>query len=158
MGGATRLSAPRLVGSCGGEEFESASALRATGSERNRKDDQATLSNKCASGVGRIQTGPLQFRYHSGEILTESSAACDHDQEIRLDRFLRRFHARQHAAAALGRRRRNRRNLDGLSVGPVSLDPMCDSKRWITFVSGGMKLACTNPCRSKLASHRLSFG
>jgi len=23
---------------------------------------------------------------------------------------------------------------------------------------GGMKLPCTNPCRSKLASHRLSFG
>src|SRR5439155_15134464 len=65
MGGAKRLSAPRLVGSCGGEEFESASELRITGSERNRKDDQASrsrrdfqcrtrrasLSNKCASGV-----------------------------------------------------------------------------------------------------------
>src|SRR6266487_6965174 len=77
--------------------------------------------------------GPLQFRYHSGGILTESSAACDHDQKIRLDRFLRWFHSRQHAAAALGRRchfnfwicffhpRRNRRNLGRLSVGPVSL-------------------------------------
>src|SRR5438132_13446660 len=57
----------------------------------------------------------------------------EHDQEIRLDRFLRRFHYRQHAAAAFGRwchfnfwicffnRRWNRRNLGTLSIGPVSL-------------------------------------
>src|SRR5437899_9944924 len=46
MGGAKRLSAPRLVGSCGGEEFESTSELRVTGSERNRKDDQASRSRR----------------------------------------------------------------------------------------------------------------
>src|SRR5437667_2052534 len=53
---------------------------------------------------GAYSDGPLQFRYHSGAILTENSAACDHDQKIRLDRFLRWFHSRQHAAAALGRK------------------------------------------------------
>ena len=43
MGGAEKLSAPRLVKWCGGEVFaESASELRATGSERNRKDDRAS--------------------------------------------------------------------------------------------------------------------
>ena len=35
--------------------------LRAIESERNREDDQATLSNKCASGVGRIQRGRYSF-------------------------------------------------------------------------------------------------
>src|SRR6266705_2767455 len=46
MGGAKKLSAPRFVGWCGGEEFESASELRATGSERNRKDNRASRSRR----------------------------------------------------------------------------------------------------------------
>ena len=62
------------------------------------------------------------LRHTSGtKPYSKISAACDHDQEICLDRFLRWFHSRQHAAVALGRRRRNRRNLGKLSLGPVSL-------------------------------------
>ena len=100
-----KSSAPRFVGWWGGEEFlnlhQNFEQPEAKGIVKTIRlpipkrlsvwHRPASVSNRrCCRDVSRL-----------GQWLSVLNG--EHDQEIRLDRFLRRFHYRQHAAAALGR-------------------------------------------------------